>query len=423
MPGKSTVIRFLLSDALSLLGNSVAAVVLPLLVLARTGDPLAAGTLSLACAIPSALFGVIGGVVLDRVNRRIVSIVSDCISALSVVLLIVVDLTVGLNLVWFIVLGIFGAIGDIPGMTARETISPDVAKHDDFDLQRFIGIEQSLQSLSVVIGPTIAAVLLGIVGSTLSLGVTAFLSFTAALITLTLSKKIGVVSKEKVQDEEGAPLEKEHPLRDAGRSLLEGVKLLLWRDKVLAVGFILVLGITMILGSFQGMVFPVFFTELNQPELLGYVLSALSFGILVGSIVYSALASNVRRHTWYVISFVGMAIGVAIMGLLPTYPLLLVGAAFTGAASGPVSALIGLLFMERLPEEKRGSALGTQNSILLLISPAAIFLTSVLVTNLGVQIASFVLIGAWILVTIFALVSKTMRQLDTPEQEQEQSAQ
>jgi hypothetical protein len=40
------VIRYLLADGLSLLGNSVAAVALPLLMLARTGDAAAAGVIA-----------------------------------------------------------------------------------------------------------------------------------------------------------------------------------------------------------------------------------------------------------------------------------------------------------------------------------------------------------------------------------------
>lgn len=61
MSGKTTTVRFLLASALSLLGNSVAGIALPLILLATTGDPLAAGTLALACAVPQVLAGVLGG--------------------------------------------------------------------------------------------------------------------------------------------------------------------------------------------------------------------------------------------------------------------------------------------------------------------------------------------------------------------------
>ena len=43
---KGAVLRYLVSDALSLIGNSIAGVVLPLVLLARTGDALAAGSWS-----------------------------------------------------------------------------------------------------------------------------------------------------------------------------------------------------------------------------------------------------------------------------------------------------------------------------------------------------------------------------------------
>ncbi len=47
-----TSIRFLISNALSLLGNSVVGIALPLIVLATTGDALAAGTLTLSAPFP-----------------------------------------------------------------------------------------------------------------------------------------------------------------------------------------------------------------------------------------------------------------------------------------------------------------------------------------------------------------------------------
>lgn len=84
--------RYLLSCACSLLGNSVAGVILPLVLLATTGDALAAGTLALICAVPQFLIGLIGGALTDRFNRRNVSIVSDILSAASVALLPIVDM-------------------------------------------------------------------------------------------------------------------------------------------------------------------------------------------------------------------------------------------------------------------------------------------------------------------------------------------
>ena len=50
---------FVASNSFSLLGNSISSVVLPLVLLAKTGDALAAGTLAIICAIPQVLAGVL----------------------------------------------------------------------------------------------------------------------------------------------------------------------------------------------------------------------------------------------------------------------------------------------------------------------------------------------------------------------------
>lgn len=110
---KGAVLRYLVSDALSLTGNSIAGVVLPLVLLARTGDALAAGSLALICAIPQFICGILGGALLDRANRKVVCVASDLISAAGVALLPIVDGIWGLSFGWFIALGLLGAVGSL----------------------------------------------------------------------------------------------------------------------------------------------------------------------------------------------------------------------------------------------------------------------------------------------------------------------
>ena len=105
---------FVASNSFSLLGNSISSVVLPLVLLAKTGDALAAGTLAIICAIPQVLAGVFGGALLDRFNRRDLSVVSDLISAASIAALLIIDATVGLSFGWFVLCGVVGAVGVPP---------------------------------------------------------------------------------------------------------------------------------------------------------------------------------------------------------------------------------------------------------------------------------------------------------------------
>ncbi len=490
--------RYLLSCALSLLGNSVAGVILPLVLLATTGDALAAGTLALICALPQMLIGLVGGALIDRLNRRDVSIASDVLSAASVALLPVVDMTVGLDFGWFVALGLLGAVGDIPGMTARDALLPAVCDHDYRSLQKFMGMSQSVESLTAIAGPALAAFLLTLTGGVSALWLTAALSLAAALVTLTLPRSIG-----RVGDGAAAPAGGRGgiasgavaALRDGMRvpapaggrggiasgavaALRDGMRVLFRDDALLRSSTLLTFGIIMVMGSFQGLVLPVHFTAAGTPELLGFVLSALSAGMLVSSLAYSALAHRLRRRTWLIASLSGIAVGVAVLGSLASFPVMLAGAlavglsagpasallgffAFdrsslaysalahrlrrrtwliaslsgiavgvavlgslasfpvmlagalaVGLSAGPASALLGFFAFDRIPADRRGAALGTQNSLTLAAAPAAVFASSAVTEAGGAPLAALVLVGCWLAVTLWALATPSLRHLD-----------
>lgn len=190
---KGAVLRYLVSDALSLTGNSIAGVVLPLVLLARTGDALAAGSLPLICAIPQFICGILGGALLDRANRKVVCVASDLISAASVALLPIVDGIWGLSFGWFVALGLLGAVGDVPGMTARDALLPEVCEREGVDLQQLVGASQSLGSLVTIAGPALAALLIGIMPDVDALWVTATCSCAAAAASATLPRGVGAI--------------------------------------------------------------------------------------------------------------------------------------------------------------------------------------------------------------------------------------
>ncbi len=407
----TTTIRFVASSALSLLGNSMAAVVIPLILLARTGDALAAGTLALVCAVPQMLVGLLGGALLDVANRRNVSIVSDLISAASVALLPVVDILWGLDFGWFVVLGLLGAIGDIPGMTARDTLLPAVVERDGIDLQRFLGVNQSLESLITIVGPALAAVLIGFGTDSMALWATAALSCAAAIVTLTLPRSIGKVGQAATEERSSGASTSKGVVAAARASLADGVRVLFKDDALLRTAMLLSFGIIMVMGSFQGLVLPFHFTQQGDPAGLGYVLSFMSAGLLAGSLVYTALAPRLTKRTWYVLSLLGMTAAVVVMGLLPPYPVMLAVALLLGFSAGPASALLGFFAFDRIPAAHRGSALGTQNALVLVAAPVAVFLTSAVVEAGGVAIGALILAVCWILITIWALFTKTMRKL------------
>lgn len=155
---------------MSALGNSVAGIVWPWIVLERTGDPAAAGLVAAAVAVPSVLFAFLGGYLIDTVGRKPMSVISDIISGLSVAGVVLVDQTLGLTIAWFIILGIVGGVGDIPGMAARSALVGDIAQSSGKTVDYIAGLNQAIMGVSFLVGPALAACAFGIDGIQLGAG-------------------------------------------------------------------------------------------------------------------------------------------------------------------------------------------------------------------------------------------------------------
>jgi MFS family permease len=182
---KTILPLFVAAETLSLFGNSAISIVLPWLVLSRTGDPSVAGLVAAIAAVPSILATLVGGWLIDHVGQRRMSVIADIGSAVSVAGLAIVDWVFGLNVGWFI-LGVLGALFDVPGMTARETLMGRVSLTSGVILDRVAAIRQGVFGVTFLAGPAVAGVLLTVLDPIRVVWLTAACSALAALCTLVM---------------------------------------------------------------------------------------------------------------------------------------------------------------------------------------------------------------------------------------------
>jgi MFS family permease len=404
MPLKQSlvVVPYLASHLLSLLGNGIAAVALPLIVLQTTGSPLGTAALAAATAVPAVLVGLLSGVVIDRINRRTASVVSDLISAASVAALPLVDLVWGLDLAWFIVLGVLGSFGDVPGTTAREVLAPMVARHAGLDLTRVVGLRQTLTSAALVIGPAAAGVLLAAFDATSVLWITAATSAVAALLTRTLPRRLGEVESDG----------------SSRRSVLcelgEGMAVVV-RSRFLLGTSGLVVGLAVALGGLQGLVMPLYFDLIDRPDLLGLVLTALALGMLGGAALYSAIGRRLPVRTWLAAGLVVTTAGFLLMASLLAPAVVFAGAAALGLGNAVVGAVIGVLQVERTPGAVRGRVFSVKTALLMIAVPAGIGLAGVMAEYGTPVLAGAGVVGVWILVLLAVIMSRALRDLEPKE--------
>lgn len=231
------------------------------------------------------------------------------------------------------------------------------------------------------------------------------------------SGRKGIVGLAPITDEGGRAqqgsgrIRERHPVRMALQSMKDGLRTLFAESPVIRMSVLLSMCVLMVIGGYQGLILPVHFTIEGRADLLVYVLTVMSAGVLAASLIYAKLAPRLSNRAWYSLSLVGMMAGIAVMATLPSYPVLLAGAALLGFASGPLSALLNFKVFDLIPDEVRGTTLGTQNALMLVVAPVAVLIASVLVTWLGVGLAAIVLAGLWAAFTLYSLLSSLMREL------------
>jgi MFS family permease len=127
--------------------------VIPWLVLSRTGSALNAGGVAFATGI-AWVFGTLFGGVVDRIGGRRTAIVADALSLVTV-LALVVALVADFVPLWLIGgTQVLGVLFDGPGMVARDTLLPRVAREDDgVPLVRATSLQETLQNTAQFVGP------------------------------------------------------------------------------------------------------------------------------------------------------------------------------------------------------------------------------------------------------------------------------
>jgi MFS family permease len=392
-------VAYLSSHFLSFLGNGILAVALPLIVLQTTGSPLSVGAVSTATAVPALLVGLAAGVLIDRVNRRTCSIVSDLVSAGAVVAIPVVDLLWGLNITWLVVLAIVGSFGDVPGMTARQVMVPAVARHAGVPLERLIGLRQSMTSMALVIGPAAAGTLLSLFDGSTVLFVTAATSALAALITAAMPHRLGNVEVDAAH-------------RDSLWTQLSAGATAVRNSRFLLGTVTITVGLAIALGGLQGLVLPIYFSAIARPDLLGFVLTALALGMLAGTTTFAAFGRRLSRRFWMTTAIIGTTIGFAVMSTVISPAWVFAGAAVLGVANSALGAVLGVLQAEHIPDGVRGRVLSLQNACLQVAAPAGIGLAGV-VAEYGSPLAAGVsVLVVWLAIVAALVMSRALADLD-----------
>ena len=366
----------------------------PWLVLERTGSAASAGMVIAVASLPGIVVAPLVGVAIDRFGRRIVSIVSDVLSALSVAAFPIVALNRELDLGWILALAVLGATFDPAGYTARKSMLPDVSDASGVPIDKLNGIHEGIFGVGWAIGPALGAVLIAVVGPVQAFWAP-FALFVAAIVSIVLLRvgDAGQKARAARPDEQIG----------AWRGLVLGATVL-WRDPVLRAVTIGLMVLAAVYLPTESVVLPAWFEARDEPTSLGILVSAMSMGSIIGAFGYGWLANRFTRLQLIRMVLIGTAVSIIPLALLPPLPLMVVAGFLLGLSWGPFNPLMNTLVQRRVPADVQGRVYGVQMSLFYASPPIAFLLTGWAVEEFGVQptyVALAVVLSATSLALLF----------------------
>ena len=302
---------YFFGQSISLIGTWITAVASSWLVYRMTNSELLLGVVACSGQLPTALLGPLAGVVVDRLDRRRVMLITQALSMLQSFILAYLTLSGEITVGQIIALNIFQGLVNAFDNPARQSMLSELVT-DRLDLPNAIALNAAMFHGSRLIGPAIAGLMVALSGEGLCFLVDGF-SYAAVIVSLLLLR----CSHE--------------PSKKASKSLLlamhEGIAYAFNSSPIRLV--LTLVCIFSLLGSPQITLLPVFARDIlnGGPELYGTLMAVSGFGAFSGALF---LASQQR--------------GINIGRLIAPMPALGgVGLLILAVASNKYLAAIGLL--------------------------------------------------------------------------------
>jgi len=314
-------------------------VALPFQIKELTNSYIAVGLMGAVELIPLIIFGLYGGVLADRVDRRKMIFITEFALMIMTFSLFINSQLAKPSLLWiYIVAGSFAALDGLQRPSA-DAILPRLVGHDD------LPSASALMSLrwqtGVITGPALAGILLATTG----IG-TAYLvdviTFAISLLFIARVKSVKPTSKESA------------PTISA---MVEGIKYATSRKDLLGTYLV---DLAAMFFAMPNALFPFWADQLDATWALGLFYAAGTIGSVLVTLT-SGWIKNYHHHGRAVfIAALGWGAAIAMAGATNSLFLILLFLALAGA-SDMVSALFrGAIWNQSIPDELRGRLAGIE---------------------------------------------------------------
>jgi len=407
-PNRLPLYTLWLTYLLSHIGNILASLAIPWFVLQTTGSAAQTGITAFFGIIPTVIGMVVGGTIVDRVGYKPASVIADIASGFFLALIPLFYVTVGLPFPLLLFLVFMGALLDAPGGSARISMVPELAAAAEMSLDRANAIDSVIQRATVMLGAPLAGILIATMGAINLLWLDAATFFFSA-VAIWLVIPSGLLENEKTPEEE----------EEASPSLMEdfteGLRFLR-QDTLMVMVIITIMVMNAVDGAVYNVVLPVQMNNLYGDETgaayMGWLLGALGFGAVVGSMVYSVVAERLPRRLIFLIGLCFAPVYLIFLRATPAYWLLLASFAVGGFVVSPLNPILHSVMFERIPKTMRARVFGLTSAGAQVFMPLGVLATGFLVERFSVSTTLALLIFVYFVTVITFLLNPQNRHIE-----------
>jgi len=274
---------FFLGQQVSLVGTWLAQVAMSWLVYRLTGSKLLLGVVAFAGQIPGFILAPLAGVLVDRWELRRTLVATQALAMLQAFALAVLTLTGVVNVAHVLVLSIFLGLINAVDMPARQAFVVQMIERRE-DLSNAIALNSSMVNAARVLGPTVAGVLIALVGEgpCFLINGASYLAVIAALLAMRMRPVMKPPAKHVL-----------HELADGFNYM---------RGSVPIKSILLLMALVSLVGIPYMVLMPVFAQDIlaGGPTTLGFLTAAAGGGALVGGLLLASRRSVLGLDRWLV---------------------------------------------------------------------------------------------------------------------------
>lgn len=333
-----------------------------------SNSALLVGVVAGASALPVLLLSLYGGVVADRHDKLKLVRIAQSLLLLQASTLWWFTASGHLTIHWLIALATVNGLISAFEIPARQSFIVELVGRDD--LVDAIALNSAGFNLARVIGPSVAAIVIGTLGPKWCFALNS-MSYLAVLAGLFM---IQVPPWERVETGM-SPIQ----------GLLEGFRYM--RDTPLVSVLVRVVGVTAIFGMPFLAMMPVVARNVLHSGATGYgiLLTCVGIGALIGALSLAGLGQRMARGKLFVWSTYGFSAGLVVFSLMHRLLPAAIMLVFVGFAMMVTGALANGLMQSIAPDELRGRVVSAYVFVAVGLVPIGSFISGALAHVIGVD--------------------------------------